>query len=221
MLKCCAIGCLHGHYPDLEPGDLLIVTGDLTSRDEYDQYAQFCEWLESQSYKNKVVIAGNHDKKIEDNLNFHLPNLGIHYLEDDLLEINCLRIWGSPWSLLFDGINPQCNAFTGSEDDLRKKYAHIPDDIDILITHTPPFGTLDGIPMMWDGTMHHVGSRSLRDTVDRIKPKFHIFSHIHEQGGKEILLKYTMDKKPYTHCINCSIMNERYQPVNKPIYFTA
>lgn len=30
------IGCLHDHYPELEGGDLLIVTGDLTARDDYD-----------------------------------------------------------------------------------------------------------------------------------------------------------------------------------------
>ena len=57
------IGCLHGARPHLEGGDLLIVTGDLCARDEYDEYVAFFEWLKKQKYRKKIFISGNHDNK--------------------------------------------------------------------------------------------------------------------------------------------------------------
>lgn len=56
-----AISDLHGHYPELPGGDLLIVAGDLTSRDTQEQHLQFLSWIGKQDYKKKIWIAGNHD----------------------------------------------------------------------------------------------------------------------------------------------------------------
>jgi len=51
------IGCLHGHYPKLEGGDLLIVTGDLTSRHSDREFQLFAIWLSRQSYRKKIFIG--------------------------------------------------------------------------------------------------------------------------------------------------------------------
>lgn len=203
------ISDLHGHFPKLEGGDLLIIAGDLTARDKCTEHSDFCDWLDSQPYKKKIVIAGNHDNNIEADLIECLHST--YYLEDNGTNFERLKIWGTPWSLSFHGINPHCKAFMGSESDLKKKYDLIPSDIDILVTHSPPFGILD------ECENGNVGSKSLRDVVlsaERFPNlKAVIFGHIHEQGGK--IFETNLCK-----FINCSIMNEHYKPINKPMRIT-
>ncbi len=214
------LGCLHGYKPKLEGGDLLIITGDLTARNKLDEYLEFNKWLKGQDYRLKIVIGGNHDGLVQTGFNVKIdeecsalikPILAdsTKYLEDTGTEFEGLKFWGTPHSLWFEGINPECSAFTGHEEELSKWYSMIPEDIDILISHTPFFCILDENR---DG--YACGSRSLRNTIDRVKPKFFICSHIHEQGGNQIMYKHL---GPNTWCINCSIMNENYKPTNKPI----
>lgn len=211
-ITCC--GCLHGHYPELEEGDLLIVTGDLTARDTIPENMYFAVWLCKQKYRKKIVISGNHDKVLENGYLYAQgytfktidgEGLKFDYLCDSGTEFEGLKIWGSPWSLSFPGINPHCTAFTGTEEDLKKAYDKIPDKIDILITHTPPYGILDK-----NYNDHHCGSIALRNVMRELKPRLMVFSHIHECGGRQIDLVTTK-------LVNCSIMNERYQPINKPV----
>ena len=139
------ISDLHGHYPHLEGGDLLIVAGDLTAKDTQAEYLHFFRWIAKLNYRKKILIAGNHDNWIEQN-DFPLQSIAdFNYLCDSGTEFEGLKIWGSPWSLWFKGINPRCKAFTGSEKDLEKKFKLIPDNIDILVTHSPPKGIFDKI----------------------------------------------------------------------------
>jgi hypothetical protein len=217
------IGCLHGYQPKLDCGDILIVTGDLTARGTLEEYLQFNVWLKEQDYKIKLVIAGNHDplvqsgfecKIADDYIAILKPILanGCVYLEDSGAEFDKIKVWGSPWSLWFDRINPEVAAFTGREEDLIVKYAKIPDDIDIFISHSPFFGVLDENR---DGLL--CGSKALRNAIDRIKPRLFICSHIHEQGGNQLMYKHVgVD----TWCINCSIMDADYRPKNKPVRIT-
>jgi Calcineurin-like phosphoesterase len=143
------IGCLHGFRPNLEGGDLLIVTGDLNKSDKIDQYSDFFSWFACQNYSYKVMIAGNHDTEIFHGLDFSFPDERIYYLEDFAVEIEGLKIWGTPWSHRFIGINPKCCAFTYFDETwfYDEKVSKIPHDTDIIITHAPAFGILDGIPI--------------------------------------------------------------------------
>jgi Icc-related predicted phosphoesterase len=203
------ISDLHGHYPKLDGGDLLIVAGDLTGRDTKEQHIDFCEWLDVQTYIKKIVIAGNHDNNIDGDEIDCLRNC--RYLLDSAAYFEGLKIWGSPWTTTFPGINPHCCAFTvDTDEELQEKYDLIPEDTDILITHNPSFGNYDWIKNR-DGTIGpSVGSISLWIACLQIRPKLHVFGHIHEAYG---------------HCehangikiVNSSHVNERYQPVNKPI----
>ena len=54
-------------------------------------------------------------------------------------------------------------------------YARIPWDIDVLVSHGPPFGILDTAPI----SGLHEGCRELSDAVVRVSPKLHVFGHIH------------------------------------------
>lgn len=207
-MKIDCVGCLHGHHPKLEGGDLLIVTGDLTARDHLaSEWVKFYKWMHNLDYKYKVIIGGNHDNMFQTNkyeiIFEHWKSIDSTYLCNSETEFEGLKIWGTPHSLLFDGVNPRCTAFMGTEEELKKEYDKIPEDIDILISHTPPHGILD-----MNKDADHCGSIALRETMMRVKPKYLICSHIHEQGGKEVDLVMTK-------VINCSYVNERYQPVNK------
>ncbi|RWX45341.1 hypothetical protein VT98_13313, partial [Candidatus Electrothrix communis] len=60
---------------------------------------------------------------------------------------------------------------------LKKKWDMIPSGIDILVTHTPPSGILDR-----NGPVSH-GCTDLAAAVATLKPKYHIFGHIHNRHG--------------------------------------
>ena len=216
------IADLHGHYPKLDGGDLLIVAGDLTARHTAREAADFHDWLCDQNYKKKIVIGGNHDGFLVGKSACVVrcpvvPTLErFEYLCDSGTEFEGLKIWGSPWTLWFDDINPSCEAFTGTEGELAAKFALIPDGIDILITHGPPYGILDKLD-----NGEHVGSKELLKRVFEIRPKLHIFGHIHEGRGKYMHMHDALEVgfgniHPITF-INCSHVNEHYKPVNKPI----
>lgn len=218
------ISDLHGYYPYLEGGDILIIGGDLTARDTEKEYDDFWRWLCYQNYNKCIVIAGNHDNFLQNNPNF-LKDCGdnIEYLCDSGTEFEGLKIYGSPWTKTFEGMNPNCKAFTvDTEEELAEKWSIITKDTDILITHSPPkFGL--------DKTIHqdHVGSESLRDWIFINNPKLHIFGHVHESYGIILHtqiqdLNFKLYGKPNTQLckttiINASHMTRQYNPWNKPI----
>ena len=222
-----AISDLHGHYPKLEGGDLLIVAGDLTKGYFDDDIYWFDEWLRDQNYKKKIVVAGNHDNELIGK-GYDFAISGAMYLCDSGTEFEGLKIWGSPWTAYFNGMNPKCMAFTinvGCDTDqwLAEKWALIPDDIDILITHSPPHGILDTIGQ--EITKHGIidiraGSKSLRDKVYSLKKlKLHCFGHIHE-GYNKMTSDIKLSKKEamrHPTFVNASHVNKHYWPVNKPI----
>lgn len=206
-----AISDLHGHYPKLEGGDLLIVAGDLTARDEQEQLDEYYEWQGSQldKYDQIIFISGNHDNLLQKNCYYDLGGR-IEYLYDSGINFKGLKIWGSPWTKTFEGMNPKCKAFTcDTEEELDQKFSLIPNDIDILVTHCPPFGIFDQVKKS-SYTNEYTGSMFLRCKSMNIPTKLHVFGHIHEHGGK-------MVDCIMTKFVNASLVNEHYQPVNKPV----
>lgn len=205
------ISDLHGFYPAMEGGDLLIVAGDLTARNYIVEHHRFVEWLCSQTYKRKIFIAGNHDSYwVFRSLYWKDDNT--EYLCDSATEFEGLNIWGSPWTKTFSGMNPHCKAFTvDTEEELADKWKLIPHNIDILITHSPPYDILD---KTIDG--RNTGSSSLWSWFKYVeRPKLHVFGHIHEAYGQEE--KFMGYNDIMVKSINASHVNERYEPVNKPI----
>ena len=199
------ISDLHGAYPKLEGGDLLIVAGDLTARDEVQEYQQFTSWLAKQEYKKKIFIAGNHDNELVGKTVITFGDC--EYLCDSGTEYYGLKIYGSPWTRQFEGMNPKCMAFTKkTENQLHKKFDIIPEDTDILITHSPPFTIHD-----MTNRREQVGSTALMcNILSRVKPKLHVFGHIHEGYGMQMYWDRTM-------FVNASHMTRSYEPKNPPI----
>ncbi|EJW79678.1 Ser/Thr protein phosphatase [Wuchereria bancrofti] len=125
------------------------------------------------------------------------------YLEDSSSELFGIRIYGTPWLPEYDDM--AFNLPRGQA--LLDKWNDIPAGIDVLITHTPPLGHGDILP-----TGEHVGCvELLNSVVKRIRPKYHIFGHIHSGYG------CTTDG--YTKFVNCSLVDDRLQLVNNPIIF--
>ncbi len=221
------ISDLHGHLPELEGGDLLIIAGDLTARDSRECWTKFYNWMNKQKYKKIVLIAGNHDGALvglipssapKSKVDFeYLCDSGTVFYEpmkkDHTGELRRFKIWGSPWTPEFCGWDFMKKR--GKE--LKEVWDKIPDDTDILITHGPPQMVLDHVVEVHDGgtvITEYTGCGQLRLALERVKPKLHVFGHIHEHGGKTLLFKH---EGPNTICVNASIMDRNYRPVNKPV----
>lgn len=204
------ISDLHGYYPELEGGDLLIVAGDLTASDLPKEHYGFLSWIGHQNYKKKIWIAGNHDNFLRE-VKYSQLKSDFEYLCDSGTEFEGLKIWGSPWTKTFKRMNPHCKAFTcDTEEELAEKWDLIPDDIDILVTHGPSFGNFDWIKNQNGNVGPSVGSVSLWLKCLKIRPKLHVFGHIHEAYGQAI-------HHNGIKLVNASYVNEYYKPVNKPI----
>ena len=231
-MKIDCISDLHGEQPELEGGDLLIIAGDLTARDTKDDLLAFDIWVSKQQYKKTIIIAGNHDNSCVKGYPFTrrrfavdgivFPYNDIEYLSDSGTEFEGLKIWGSPWTKSFPGMNPYCKAFVlDTEEELEEKWKLIPSDTDILITHSPPYGTLDEtFENKFSGrtkTRINVGSTSLGKELNRIMPRLHVFGHLHLSYGK-----MECEWPPYTGLelvtfVNAAHLNEDYEAINKPI----
>lgn len=224
------ISDLHGYYPDLEGGDLLILAGDCTANDSLENWHKFFDWFEKQVYKKKVLIAGNHDNWCKywalsgtfDDITYQQmyneEKPMFDYLCDSGTEFEGLKIWGSPWTTTFVGMNPHCKAFTVHTDEqLADKFEKIPHDTDILITHSPPFGVLDLVPYkQFTKGAEHCGSRYLYAWFKYVgRPKLHVFGHIHEGYGVEE--RFAGYNNTMVKSVNASHVNEYYKPVNPPI----
>jgi len=97
-------------------------------------------------------------------------------------------------------------AFNRTEEKMKQHWEGIPDNTDVLITHSPPYMIRDFATY----SDEYVGSPSLRDEVlNRIRPKIHCFGHIH--------LEYGITELNGIKFVNASCLNERYEYVNKPI----
>lgn len=182
-------------------GDVLIHAGDLTRRGELESVASLDAFLADLPHPHKVVIAGNHDFCFEDDAP-RARALLEHavYLEDDALRLDGLTLWGSPWQPWF--FDWAFNLQRGPE--IRAKWELIPPDTDVLVTHGPPFGH-------GDRTVHGelVGCRDLLEVVGAVRPRLHVFGHIHEGYG------VTADE--HTTYLNASICDVRYRPVHAPL----
>jgi predicted phosphohydrolase len=161
-----------GELPD---GDVFVHAGDLLRAGTFDELAAVAQWIRTLPHRHKVVIAGNHDWCFARDPEAARAMLGddVLYLQDSGIEIEGLKIWGSPWQPRFN--DWAFNLERGPE--LAEKWALIPDDTDILITHGPPDGFGD---RAWDS---RTGCEDLLEAIRRVAPTLHLCGHIHQDGG--------------------------------------
>ena len=196
---------LHRKLKNLPEADLLIHGGDVSKTGADHEVEDFIHWFARLNYKYKVFIAGNHDFYLEDEsierVQKELPP-NAYYLCNSGITIEGLSIWGSP-------VTPTYHNWAFNRDrgkDIRRYWNMIPQNTDILITHGPPFGILDKAQRR-----ESVGCRDLYDTIKKIKPRYHLFGHIHEEYG-------VVDIDGTTF-INGSLLVDYSQFTNAPVLF--
>lgn len=146
-------------------------------------------------YKHKFFICGNHDDCLY-GANIEGLDSNVHYLCNSGIEIDGVRFFGVPM-FMQDCISPR----------QVRNYAEIPDDTDVLVTHSPACGILD-LDDSIDGEPIHYGSEELRERVLRISPRAHLFGHIHRQNGITVQSGIIFS--------NSAIMNDDYSNLNTP-----
>lgn len=213
-----------GSTNSLPDGDLLIHAGDFSNiggRDDVKEFIEWLIWIAPRYTHGVVFIAGNHDKSFDPKYNYEgynegkpqwlqdilsdleLSDYGVTYLENSSVVYDGIKIWGSPITPWFYGDTWAFNKQRGDEID--EVWKTIPDDTDIIVTHGPAY-------QYGDFTVNdrtHVGCADLGNRIHEIKPKMHVFGHIHEGFG--------VIEEEGTAYINASICTERYKPINQPI----
>jgi len=164
------------HLTVVPDGDVLVHGGDITRRGQLEDVEDFDRWLGTLPHKHKIVICGNHDFCFQEKpAEARARITHAIYLEDSGCEIDGVTFYGSPWQPWFGGW--AFNLARGEE--LANVWAKIPDRVDVLITHGPPQGILDRT-----NRDEFAGCRDLFHRVFEVKPKLHVFGHIHEAAGR-------------------------------------
>jgi Icc-related predicted phosphoesterase len=209
VTRVAAISDLHGFLPEIPRCDVLVVGGDLCPVEDHALDHQrwwlenpFSEWLRQIDAGTVVGIAGNHDFVAQSDPEL-MRALPWTYLVDETVEAAGLRVHGSPWTPTFMDW-----AFMRDEDDLASVWAAIPDDVEVLVTHGPPFG-------YGDLAVHGVncGSTTLVERLPQLERLgLHVFGHIHEGGG-------SIDRFGSTTVANVSHVDFDYRPARGATVF--
>jgi len=170
--------------------DMIIFSGDATNPlnpvlNEIEML-NFLHWFALIDCRYKIMIAGNHDSSIEKNrvTKKTIEEYGIIYLENEEVIIEGIKIWGSPYCPTFGNW-----CFMKNRNKLDKIWRHIPEDTDILVTHTPPKGILD-YSHDYNNYVERCGCSALMKRILNLNIKYHLFGHIH--NNKDIINAGTM-----------------------------
>ena len=157
-------GC-HHWLRDLPEAEVVVHSGDFTMNGSEEEAIDFINWFCDLPYAHKVFICGNHDGCLFGATISGLDST-VYYLCNSGVSIDGVRFYGVPMFME--------DCISGGQSQL---YAQIPKDIDVLITHQPPYGILD-----FDDGINY-GSEELLDSLVRVNPRLHLFGHIHKQHG--------------------------------------
>jgi len=219
-MKLVCISDTHGSHDELviPNGDVLIHCGDYSPTGDFKDMCRFNEWLGTLPHAHKLVVSGNHDWYAEKAGNYVVKKLfsNATYLENEEIEIGGYKFWGSPITPEF--MNWSFMRKRGNE--IAGVWEQIPDNIDVLITHGPPYKILDETPRH-----EHVGCWDLLYHSKRVKPKIHVFGHIHHGYGSKTIWWHNGEARDCrqdeadkcTVFINCASLDEMYAVANQPI----
>ena len=202
----------HNDQPVLPDGDILIHAGDLTVSGTQLELDNALSWLESQPHPHKFFIAGNHDTFLA-NTDIHqyvaskYPNLT--YLQETSAHVTIhgrtLQVYGSPytpqhgnWVFQYPRVHSPWYSPSEkptSEYQSTQIWSRIPPLTDILITHGPPLGHLDN-NISFRLEKSAAGCYALLTALWRVRPKVHVFGHIHIGRGVE-LARWDASQKAY------------------------
>ena len=213
IMKIACISDTHGRHNKLQipECDMLLCSGDVSGRGYEWEIEKFLSWFDALPIKHKVFIAGNHDFYMQqDSTAFRqmLSNYSsVIYLEDSSVTIDGLKIYGSPWQPWFYdwAFNFEPNDYLQAID----KWAEIPLDTNILLTHGPPYEILDRVANKGINASYNVGCMYLMDRIRELKNlKLHVFGHIHEAAGYQLI-----NNVHYVNAASCTLQYQCTNPV--------
>lgn len=187
-IRVVCISDTHTQTRSIPPGDLLIHCGDLGDKGSIQEIQAQLSWLNCLPHPRKVVVAGNHDTYLDPKSRTTLSASDkegmldwgdLQYLQHSQIALffperaaRALKIYGAPQI-------PACGGREFAfqyERGLDAWSETVPDDTDILVTHTPPKWSLD-LPA-------GMGCEWLNKETWRVKPRLHVFGHVHEGKGR-------------------------------------
>ncbi len=226
-MRIVALSDQHGHLPDVPPCDLLIVAGDVcpdrigpfvAHRAPEHQKAWFDtqarSWLARTPARHRILTWGNHDFcgqacRFDSDAPGTAPSTALQIVVDAQTSVTNgaggrpISIWATPWS------NPYMRwAFMKPREELAAIYDAIPDGVDILVSHQPPYGLGDRYDDPATGRVEHLGSHELLAAIDRVRPRLVVCGHFHGGFGRFV--------RGDTLVFNVSVVNDRYELVRTP-----
>lgn len=221
-LKVVAISDTHGQHRQVTvpEGDVLIHCGDFCKYGDTKEVKDFIEWLTEQPHKHMIIVAGNHDKPAEKKprmIRELFENEHIAYLCNEEFWVDGVKFWGSPFTPTF--LNWHFMRERGEQ--IAEVWRQIPWDVDVLITHGPPYGHGSLAPPYRTAHPKEAGCLELLKRIKQIhvasgykNPRVHCFGHIHAGHGVT-----QSDEFGGLSFVNASVCTEQYQPTNGPISF--
>lgn len=228
-MKILATSDLHGNLDDLDLTgvDMVVIAGDVAPLEglrAWHIYNQV-KWVNKQFYEfcskhpniKFIITPGNHDffllaKEMfgntilsENDLDIRFPS-NVHFLVDAEIEVNGVRIYGSPWVPIIS----HSWAYEAEPKILEEKFSKIPDGLDILITHSPPKHQLLGVSCFYGKDSDDFGSIELTQAIEKKKPKFAFCGHIHTGD-------HSKNRIGDTSTYNVSRLDESYDIHYKPL----
>lgn len=207
MVNILPISDIHGQphvldyiLEDIDPDsyDIITCSGDVW---EGTSSGGVYKWVNFQKAIGKpiVMIQGNHDfwsssafDQVDD----------IHLLHNELYEFNGVKFFGTPYTVNFMNWNHMSD-----EDSLYEMWNKlIPENLDVLLSHGPPYGYGDNCnqPVYGNTAESRLGSKALKEVILNKNPKYCIFGHIHSGDRRTIMDNGTI-------CLNVSCLDEAYK----------
>jgi Icc-related predicted phosphoesterase len=193
-MKLLCVSDLHDQFDLFEPekmplADACLVAGDLTNwglqgTERYNEVGRAGDWLRAmgERYGQLLWIPGNHDIGVTARTFEAIPNV-ICALNQTIL-VGPFSLQGISLTQCFE--NPMLKEVWDYMTDSRKVDTAAFDfpPVDIVLSHGPPRGILDG-PGRW-------GSPGLLKYIERHQPRLVVCGHIHEEGGKQVTIGKTL-----------------------------
>jgi Icc-related predicted phosphoesterase len=180
---------IHNRHKQIKlvPCDLFAVVGDATNQGEFREVNEFAKWFAKYPARHKIFVPGNHEREFEKRLPESLTWIkekcpDAHILINDTVEIEGRRIHGFSYTpVFFRWAFMRNDELEGDEtvSELGRQAEGIPEGLDLLLSHGPPWGILDA-----NKEAERCGSKALLERVMLVKPKRVVFGHIHLGGGK-------------------------------------
>ena len=169
------------HKLEIPEVDCVIHCGDFSNNvnpyeNEYEA-RQFLEWFRALPIDIKILNCGNHDTSVSARMIDRTYFPDIIWPNHDSVVINGLNFFVSPYTPVYG----DRWVFTYKRSRANIYWDAIPENTDILITHGPPKYVLD-LALDNNGKgLVNTGCKTLFNKVLEVKPRMHLFGHIHDE----------------------------------------